>query len=38
MLLAKNVTIPAGKVFISSMRENAKKLGINLELNMIMTQ
>jgi hypothetical protein len=38
MLLAKNVAVPAAKVFISGMRENAKKLGINLELNMIITQ
>ena len=38
MLLAKNVPIPSAKVYISSMRENAKKLGINLELNMIITQ
>lgn len=38
MLLAKGVTIPSAKIFISSIRENAKRLGINLELNMIITQ
>jgi hypothetical protein len=38
MLLAKNVAVPAAKVFINSIRENAKKLGINIELNMIITQ
>jgi len=38
MLLAKGVTIQSAKIFIDSIRENAKKLGISLELNMIITQ
>lgn len=37
ILLGRGTT-NAGKVFISSLRENAKKLGIELESNLIITQ
>ena len=37
MLLGK-ATVNASKVFIHSIRENAKKLGITLECNFIITQ
>jgi hypothetical protein len=38
MLLAKDVPVPTAKVFVSSMRENAKKLGINMQCNPIIAQ
>lgn len=38
MLLAKNVPIQSAKVFVNSIRENAKRLGIQLATNLIVTQ
>lgn len=37
MLFCKDVTIPASKVLISSIRDNMKKLGLKLEGNFIVT-
>lgn len=38
MLLCKDVTPNAAKVFVHSIRENAKNLGISIKGNFIITQ
>jgi hypothetical protein len=38
MLFCENITVPAAKVLISSIRDNMKKLGVQLYGNLIITQ
>ena len=38
MLFCEGITVPAAKVLISSIRDNMKKLGVQLYGNLIITQ